>query len=178
RIVIPRSLRKINGYASGPATSQPCFRTASKSRTEISVSSPKRSVRATVSLAFSSSVIRSVQVLVKGDSKRQPRLPHDHSVPRATLELVALDLDRRFVTQLSPGGSLVEPSRRSVETGHLLGLDPRHLQKSGTLIFGQMLGETLEDEIQLIEFVCRHASYPNFVEMGTQLIPALVLRYV
>jgi len=41
-----------------------------------------------------------------------------------------------------------------------------------------MLGETIEDEIQLIEFVCRHASYPNFVEMGTQLIPALVLRYV
>ena len=63
--------------------------------------------------------------------------------------------------------------RRSVETGHLLGLDPRHLQKSGTLIFGQMLGETLEDEIQLIEFVRRHASDPNFVEMGTQLIPAL-----
>ena len=66
--------------------------------------------------------------------------------------------------------------RRSVETGHLLGLDPRHLQKSGTLIFGQMLGEILEDEIQLIEFVRRHASDPNFVEMGTQLIPALVLR--
>ena len=41
RIVIPRSLRKINGYASGPATSQPCFRIASKSRTEISVSSPE-----------------------------------------------------------------------------------------------------------------------------------------
>ena len=52
RIVIPRSLRKINGYASGPATSQPCFRTASKSKTEISVSSPKRSVRVTVYLAF------------------------------------------------------------------------------------------------------------------------------
>src|SRR5262249_53606731 len=106
------------------------------------------------------------------------RLPHDHGVPRAALELVALDLDRRFVTQLPPGGSLVEPSRRPVETGHLLGLDPRHLQKPRTLIFGQMLGETLEDEIQLIEFLRRHASDPDFFEMGLQLIPALVPQYL
>ena len=55
RRLMPRSLRKIEGYASGPATSQPRRLPASRSGTGISSSFPKVIDNDTVSRAFSSS---------------------------------------------------------------------------------------------------------------------------
>ena len=81
----------------------------------MSVSSPKRSVRVTVYLAFSS-VIRpdhffsGCSVLVKGDSKRQSRLLHDHAY-HGNFELLALDLEMSPLL-LIQGISIVVPAGR------------------------------------------------------------------
>ena len=61
--------------------------------------------------------VQDLQVVVERHAERQARLAHDDGVPRAALEPVALDPDRRLVAERPPGGPAVELGGGPVEAG-------------------------------------------------------------